>query len=76
MKIVHLETMKLVRKTIIRPANACGNCGSHNGELWIGVLVTHNQARDHAKVCTAWNTANPNLRAVSVNAPIIQGVQS
>ena len=71
MKIVHLETMRLIHKTIIRPSGSCGNCGSHNGVLWQGVMLTHNQARDARKVRQAWNAANPGLMAVSVNAPVI-----
>ncbi len=76
MKIVHLETMKLIHRTIVRPTNACGNMGSHNGELWDAVTLTHRQALDHAKVRAAWNARNPLLRAVSVNAPTIKEIQS
>lgn len=69
MKIVHLETVKLMGRTLIRPAGHCGNCGSD----WDGVMLSHTQARDHAKVRAAWNARNPHMRAVSVNAPIVEG---
>ena len=70
MKIVHLETVKLNKRTLVRPVGRCGNCGSD----WSGVTVTHLQAKDHAKVRAVWNAANPNLRAVSVDAPAIEVV--
>jgi len=69
MKIVHLETVKLIRQTLVRPVGRCGNCGSD----WTGVMLTHAQARSWTKIRAAWNARNPNLRAVSVNAPIIKG---
>ncbi len=72
MSIVHLETVRLVRRTLIRPANSCGNCGSHNGVLWTGVLVTHLQGQNNHKIRQAWSVVNPKLVPVSVNAPIIK----
>jgi hypothetical protein len=74
MKFAHLETVALRQRTLVRPAGACGNMGSHNGILWSAVTLTHRQARDARKVRNAWNAANPQLVAGSVNAPAIAGV--
>lgn len=74
MKIVHLETVRLIHRTLIRPAGSLGNCGSHAGTLWGAVTVTHRQAGNTAQVRSRWNAANPALRAVSVDAPVMAGV--
>lgn len=72
MKTVHLETVKMNHRTLVRPAGEMGNMGSHNGELWSAVTVTHTQAFNHRLVRDRWNAANPTLMAVSVDAEPIR----
>lgn len=73
MKTVHLQTIRLITYTLVIPAGAVGTHGTHDGELWSGVPVTHERSRDHAFVMRYWNEVNPTLRAVSVDAPVIRG---
>jgi len=76
MQIVHLGTTQLRKDTIVRPLNALGTMGSHNGQLWEAIALTHRQAKDHTLVRRAWNARNRQLMAVSVNGESICEVQS
>lgn len=76
MQIVHLGLTQLRKSTIVRPLNALGSMGSHNGQLWEAITLTNKQAKDHTLVRRAWNAHNRQLMAVSVNAESICEVQS
>lgn len=73
MKFVHLQTMALRGHAIVRPAGALGTHGAHAGVAWRAAWVPIHKMADKRYVRQAWNTANPQLVAASVDEPIIGG---
>lgn len=71
MRIVHLEAVLMPSgRVFVRPSGALGTHGSHQGVMWAGVYVS---TTNPDTVRRAWHLENPQLRAASVNAPVIEG---
>lgn len=71
MRIVHLEAVFMPSgRVLVRPAGSPDLTGIHQGTLWTAVLTN---SADTDAVRRAWHLENPQLRAASVNAPVIKG---
>ena len=76
MNIVHLESTALRNSVAIRPAGCLGTMGWHNGKAWQAIYVTPRQFMNRSLVFRRWNKANYGTMAVSLDAPVIAGVES